>query len=116
MIEFTSVMESARLVDPTGAVLEQAVEHRLDPLTQSVATINTALGEKAKAFLGAPWPSPTSSRSAASTRWWSSTRHSTSSLPPASPGRRSATRCGRRPASWGAPDPTTRGSSTTPPG
>ncbi len=54
MIEFTSVTERTRLVDPAGGELTQTLEHRLDPLTRSVASINAALGEKAKAFLGGP--------------------------------------------------------------
>ncbi len=32
--------------------MEQVIEHRTDPLTSTVASINAALGEKAKAFLG----------------------------------------------------------------
>jgi hypothetical protein len=54
MIEFASVMEKAQLVDPSGSTVEQVIEHRTDPLTSSVASINAALSEKAKAFfLGA---------------------------------------------------------------
>src|ERR1051326_1608516 len=52
MIEFKSVIEKARLIDPSGNAVEQVIEHRIDPLTSGVASINAALGEKAKAFLG----------------------------------------------------------------
>lgn len=51
MIEFASVVERAQLVDPAGSAVEQAIEHRIDPLTSTVASINAALSEKAKAFL-----------------------------------------------------------------
>lgn len=50
MIELRSVVEKARLIDPEGKAVEQEIEHRIDPLTSGVASINTALGEKAKAF------------------------------------------------------------------
>jgi UDPglucose--hexose-1-phosphate uridylyltransferase len=50
MIELRSVVEKARLIDPDGNAVEQEIEHRTDPLTSSVASINAALGEKAKAF------------------------------------------------------------------
>ena len=50
MIELRSVLEKARLVDPEGNAVEQIIEHRTDPLTSTVASINAALGEKAKAF------------------------------------------------------------------
>jgi UDPglucose--hexose-1-phosphate uridylyltransferase len=54
MIEFASVVEKAQLVDPSGSTVEQLIEHRTDPLTSAVASINSALSEKAKAFfLGA---------------------------------------------------------------
>jgi len=54
MIEFASVVEKAQLVDPSGSTVEQRIEHRTDPLTSGVASINAALSEKAKAFfLGA---------------------------------------------------------------
>jgi galactose-1-phosphate uridylyltransferase len=52
LLEFASVVEKTRLVDPSGNLVEQVIEHRTDPLSGSVASINTALGEKAKAFLG----------------------------------------------------------------
>jgi UDPglucose--hexose-1-phosphate uridylyltransferase len=51
MIEFSSVVEQARLTDPAGNEVEQEIEHRTDPLTSTVASINSALSEKAKAFL-----------------------------------------------------------------
>src|SRR3954463_11560780 len=51
MIELASVLEKARLIDPAGNVAEQVIEHRTDPLTSTVASINSALSEKAKAFL-----------------------------------------------------------------
>jgi UDPglucose--hexose-1-phosphate uridylyltransferase len=54
MIEFAATVEKAQLVDPSGSTVEQSIEHRIDPLTGTVASINAALGEKAKAFfLGA---------------------------------------------------------------
>lgn len=52
-MELTSVTERAVLVDPAGNRSEQVIEHRTDPLTGTVASMNGALGEKAKAFLGA---------------------------------------------------------------
>jgi galactose-1-phosphate uridylyltransferase len=52
VIELRSVTERTRLVDPGGTEIEQVVEHRVDPLTGTVASLNTALGAKAKAFLG----------------------------------------------------------------
>jgi galactose-1-phosphate uridylyltransferase len=53
MIEFRSVLETTRLVDPAGARAEQTIEHRVDPLTGTIASINSALGDKARVFLGA---------------------------------------------------------------
>jgi galactose-1-phosphate uridylyltransferase len=50
MIEFASVVEKARLIDPAGNTVEQTIEHRTDPLTSAVASINAALSEKAKSF------------------------------------------------------------------
>jgi UDPglucose--hexose-1-phosphate uridylyltransferase len=50
MIEFASVVERARLLDPAGNAVEQVIEHRTDPLTSGVASINAALSEKAKSF------------------------------------------------------------------
>ena len=47
MIEFASVIEKAHLVDPAGNAVEQTIEHRTDPLTSTVASINAALSEKA---------------------------------------------------------------------
>jgi UDPglucose--hexose-1-phosphate uridylyltransferase len=52
-MELRSVVERARLVDPAGQRTEQEVEHRTCPLTGTVASLNAAFGEKAKAFLGA---------------------------------------------------------------
>lgn len=54
MIELASTTEKTVLLDPSGHRWEQVIEHRIDPLTGTVASINAALGEKAKAFLGAP--------------------------------------------------------------
>jgi len=51
-MDFAAVTERAVLVDPSGRRAEQVIEHRTDPLTGTVASVNTALGEKAKAFLG----------------------------------------------------------------
>ncbi len=52
-MELTSVTERTTLLDPAGNRAEQVIEHRTDPLTGSIASINEALGAKAKAFLGA---------------------------------------------------------------
>jgi galactose-1-phosphate uridylyltransferase len=52
-MELVSVTERTTLVDPAGKPAEQVIEHRIDPLLGTVASINGALGEKAKAFLGA---------------------------------------------------------------
>ncbi len=52
MLELESVIEKTQLVDPGGNRAEQIIEHRTDPLTSTVASINTVLGEKARAFLG----------------------------------------------------------------
>ena len=51
LIQLASSTEKARLRDPAGHASEQVIEHRVDPLTGSVASVNAALGEKAKAFL-----------------------------------------------------------------
>jgi galactose-1-phosphate uridylyltransferase len=51
-MELVSVTEKTQLIDPAGAPAEQVIEHRTDPLTGAVASINLALGEKARAFLG----------------------------------------------------------------
>ena len=51
-MEFASVTERTFLVDPAGNRAEQVIEHRTDPLTGTVASVNTALGEKARAFVG----------------------------------------------------------------
>jgi UDPglucose--hexose-1-phosphate uridylyltransferase len=53
MIELQSATERTVLLDPSGNRWEQEIEHRTDPLTGTVASVNAALGEKAKAFLGA---------------------------------------------------------------
>ncbi len=53
-IDFRTVTERTTLLDPGGRRAEQAIEHRVDPLTGAVASVNGALGDKAKAFLGAP--------------------------------------------------------------
>jgi len=52
MLRLEPTFERTRLVDPGGRELEQVVEHRVDALTGTVASINGALGEKARAFLG----------------------------------------------------------------
>lgn len=52
-MELHAVVETTRFVDPAGQPAEQRIEHRTDPLTGTVASVNDALGEKAKAFLGA---------------------------------------------------------------
>jgi len=52
MLEFQVVAEQVQLVDPSGAEIEQRIEHRRDPLTGTVASVNGALSEKAKVFLG----------------------------------------------------------------
>jgi UDPglucose--hexose-1-phosphate uridylyltransferase len=54
MIDLSTKTERTVLIDPSGNRWEQVIEHRTDPLTGTVASINAALGEKAKAFLGAP--------------------------------------------------------------
>ena len=51
-MELRTVVERATLVDPAGQRTEQVVEHRTCPLTGSVASLNAAFGEKARAFLG----------------------------------------------------------------
>jgi UDPglucose--hexose-1-phosphate uridylyltransferase len=51
-MELASVIERTSLVDPAGSRVEQTIEHRIDPLTETVASLNSVLGEKAKAFLG----------------------------------------------------------------
>ena len=52
MLEFKKVMERTFMVDSEGKQFEQIIEQRVDPLTGNVASINTFLSEKAKAFLG----------------------------------------------------------------
>jgi len=51
-MELASTTERTTLIDPAGQRAEQVIEHRVDPLVGNVASINPALGEKAKAFLG----------------------------------------------------------------
>ncbi len=51
-MELVAITEKATLIDPSGQLTEQAIEHRTDPLTGQVASVNLALGEKARAFLG----------------------------------------------------------------
>ena len=51
-MELRTVVERATLVDPAGQRTEQEIEHRTCPLTGSVASLNAAFGEKARAFLG----------------------------------------------------------------
>lgn len=53
-LDLTAVKERTQLVDPAGNPAEQLIEHRVDPLLGTVASINGALGEKAKLFLGSP--------------------------------------------------------------
>jgi galactose-1-phosphate uridylyltransferase len=53
-MELRSSVEHAVLLDPAGRRVEQVIEHRTDPLTGTVASVNAALGEKARAFLGSP--------------------------------------------------------------
>lgn len=52
MLRLEPVVERTQLLDPAGNRAEQVIEHRRDPLTGAVASINLALGEKARAFLG----------------------------------------------------------------
>ncbi|GEJ57850.1 hypothetical protein [Anaeromyxobacter diazotrophicus] len=56
MIELAATVERTRFVDPAGQPVEQVIEHRTDPFTGTVASINAALGEKARAFLGSTDP------------------------------------------------------------
>jgi len=51
-MDLRTLVERTALVDPTGQRVEQVVEHRIDPLTGTVASLNAAFGEKAKAFQG----------------------------------------------------------------
>jgi galactose-1-phosphate uridylyltransferase len=51
-MDLRTVVERTTLVDPSGQRLEQVVEHRIDPLTGTVASLNAAFGEKAKVFVG----------------------------------------------------------------
>src|SRR5512142_1525151 len=51
-MDLRTVVERTTLLDPAGQRTEQLVEHRIDPLTGTVASLNAAFGEKAKAFVG----------------------------------------------------------------
>jgi galactose-1-phosphate uridylyltransferase len=51
-MDLRTVVERATLVDPAGQRVEQVIEHRIDPLTGTVASLNAAFGEKAKVFIG----------------------------------------------------------------
>jgi galactose-1-phosphate uridylyltransferase len=51
-MELISITERTTLIDPGGNRAEQTIEQRIDPLTGNVASVNLALGEKARAFLG----------------------------------------------------------------
>ena len=51
MLELPRLVERLELLDPSGARAEQVVEQRLDPLTGTVASLNAALGDKARAFV-----------------------------------------------------------------
>jgi len=51
-MDLTPVVERTALVDAAGERFEQVIEHRTDPLTGTVASVNAALGDKARAFLG----------------------------------------------------------------
>jgi galactose-1-phosphate uridylyltransferase len=51
-MDLRTVVERATIVDPAGQRTEQVVEHRIDPLTGTVASLNAAFGEKAKVFIG----------------------------------------------------------------
>ncbi|HEU4384275.1 MAG TPA: hypothetical protein VFR85_12360 [Anaeromyxobacteraceae bacterium] len=53
-MDFEPQVERTWLLDPAGRRVEQVIEHRVDPLTGAVASVNGALGEKARAFLGSP--------------------------------------------------------------
>ena len=52
MIEFKRDVEKTSMIDAAGKRIEQTIEHRTDPLSGTVASINSVLGEKARAFLG----------------------------------------------------------------
>jgi galactose-1-phosphate uridylyltransferase len=51
-MDLRTVTERATIIDPAGQRTEQVVEHRTDPLTGTVASLNAAFGEKAKVFIG----------------------------------------------------------------
>lgn len=52
MLNFRTIKENFNMFAPDGKLFTQEIEHRIDPLTGTVATVNAFLGEKAKAFLG----------------------------------------------------------------
>jgi UDPglucose--hexose-1-phosphate uridylyltransferase len=52
-MELESTTERVTLIDPAGNRAEQVIEHRVDPLDGTIASLNAAFGEKARAFLGA---------------------------------------------------------------
>lgn len=51
-MNLAAVTERTTLLDPAGNRAEQVIEHRTDPLTGAVASINGALGAKVTAFIG----------------------------------------------------------------
>lgn len=51
-MDLESFTERTTLLDPSGNRVDQVIEHRTDPLTGAIASINAALGEKVKGFLG----------------------------------------------------------------
>ncbi len=53
-MDFQPRVERTSILDPAGQRVEQVIEHRTDPLTGTVASVNGALGDKARAFLGSP--------------------------------------------------------------
>ena len=55
-MDLASVTERTTLLDPAGNRSEQVIEHRTDPLTGTVASINGALGAKVIAFIGTSDP------------------------------------------------------------
>lgn len=52
-MELQSRIERTTMVDTAGQRVEQEIEHRIDPLTGTVASVNGVLGDKARLFLGA---------------------------------------------------------------
>lgn len=51
MLELPRLVERLELLDPSGARAEQVIEQRIDPLTGTVASVNAALGDKARGFI-----------------------------------------------------------------